>query len=402
MTSHLRKSTAAATRVEKVRIFPTPEQVVRLEAWAGAARTLWNLCTAQRREVRGKAYQFARRPKSPSWVSQSREMTELRAAYGWLADVPARVLMNVIIENDQAWQKFFAEPKRVGQPAFKKRSSTSVSVSLASTEIPKQVSGYAVFPKIGKIRSSKRRRYLDEKIGSLRLLKEGGKFYAIYSYALTAKPSRPAAPEGSVVGIDRGVENVLADSDGNIVKNPRFARVGQDRIRRLSKALSRKPSKGKNWLKAKAKLSQEHLRLRNRRTDLSHKLSAQYAKSHSVVVLEKLDTVRMTKTAGKTLRKSILDAGWGAFARRLQYKIAEAGGRVEFVDPAYTSQDCSGCSYRSRDNRRSQALFVCGRCGLSLHADLNAAVNIKYRVVTRKFKPEESALVTTPTLNQEI
>jgi putative transposase len=326
-------------------------------------------------------------------------MTELRATYDWLADVPCSVLQNTIIENDQAWQKFFADPKRVGRPNFKKRSSTSVSFS--TPKPPAQISGHVVFPKIGKIRSSKRRRYLNEKIGSLRLLKEGGKFYAIYSYALTVKPSRPSAPEGAVVGIDRGVENVLADSDGNIVKNPRFARVGQDRIRRLSKALSRKPTKGKNWLKAKAKLSQEHLRLRNRRMDLSHKLSAQYAKSHSVVVLEKLDTVRMTKTAGKTLRKSILDAGWGAFARRLQYKVAEAGGRVEFVDPAYTSQDCSRCEYRSRDNRRSQAQFVCGRCGMSLHADLNAAVNIKYRVVTRKFKPEESALATTPTLNQE-
>jgi len=34
MTSRARKSTAA-TRVEKVRIFPTPEQASRLEGWAG-------------------------------------------------------------------------------------------------------------------------------------------------------------------------------------------------------------------------------------------------------------------------------------------------------------------------------------------------------------------------------
>ncbi|MGW7684638.1 zinc ribbon domain-containing protein [Kribbella sp. NPDC054772] len=58
---------------------------------------------------------------------------------------------------------------------------------------------------------------------------------------------------------------------------------------------------------------------------------------------------------------------------RLEYK---AGGRVERVNPAYTSQTCSICQHRASENRKSQAVFECVACGHRAHADVNAAVNI--------------------------
>jgi putative transposase len=61
------------------------------------------------------------------------------------------------------------------------------------------------------------------------------------------------------------------------------------------------------------------------------------------------------------------------FARFLEYK---APGRVEKVNPAYTSQRCSQCGHVDADSRKSQALYVCTSCGYSCNADLNAATNI--------------------------
>jgi transposase len=58
---------------------------------------------------------------------------------------------------------------------------------------------------------------------------------------------------------------------------------------------------------------------------------------------------------------------------RLEQK---APGRVEKVDPAFTSQRCSACGHTSADNRKSQAVFACVACGVVLHADVNAAINI--------------------------
>jgi ribosomal protein L37AE/L43A len=73
------------------------------------------------------------------------------------------------------------------------------------------------------------------------------------------------------------------------------------------------------------------------------------------------------------LNRSILNGGWSLFATRIGHKAA---GRVEQVNPAFTSQRCSVCSHVARESRKSQALFLCTACGHTSNADLNAARNI--------------------------
>jgi putative transposase len=48
---------------------------------------------------------------------------------------------------------------------------------------------------------------------------------------------------------------------------------------------------------------------------------------------------------------------------------------VEAVNPAYTSQDCSGCGERIHKSL-SVRTHVCTNCGLILDRDANAARNI--------------------------
>jgi putative transposase len=64
------------------------------------------------------------------------------------------------------------------------------------------------------------------------------------------------------------------------------------------------------------------------------------------------------------------------FRRLLTYKQVWRGGKVIPVNPRYTSQRCSACGYIAAANRVQQALFSCGACGYSYHADVNAARNI--------------------------
>ena len=63
----------------------------------------------------------------------------------------------------------------------------------------------------------------------------------------------------------------------------------------------------------------------------------------------------------------------------LKYKAADAGRRIEEIDPRYTSQQCSECGFISKDNRKTQADFACTSCGHTDNADLNGAVNILAR-----------------------
>ena len=78
------------------------------------------------------------------------------------------------------------------------------------------------------------------------------------------------------------------------------------------------------------------------------------------------------------LNTSIHDAGWGRFLSILAFKAACAGKRVEAVNPAYTSQDCSGCGTRI-EKSLSVRTHVCPSCGLVLDRDENAARNIQWR-----------------------
>ncbi len=73
------------------------------------------------------------------------------------------------------------------------------------------------------------------------------------------------------------------------------------------------------------------------------------------------------------LNRGIMRSGWGMLVRRLADK---APGRVEKVNPVFTSQRCSACGYVAAESRKSQALFACVACSFACNADVNAARNI--------------------------
>ena len=73
------------------------------------------------------------------------------------------------------------------------------------------------------------------------------------------------------------------------------------------------------------------------------------------------------------LNREILASGWGILVKRLEDK---APGRVEKINPAFTSQHCSACGHVASENRKSQAVFACTACRYTANADVNAAMNI--------------------------
>ncbi|MEB0033175.1 transposase, partial [Undibacterium sp. RTI2.1] len=79
------------------------------------------------------------------------------------------------------------------------------------------------------------------------------------------------------------------------------------------------------------------------------------------------------------LNRSILDQGWGEFRRQLAYKVQWHGGMLLAVPPHHTSQTCPCCGHVSKDNRQTQAKFLCVDCGYENHADVVGAINILER-----------------------
>jgi putative transposase len=112
-------------------------------------------------------------------------------------------------------------------------------------------------------------------------------------------------------------------------------------------------------------------------------------KNHAVIVIEDLKIANMTASAkgsiespGRNVRqkagrnRSLLDVSPGQIRLMLGYKAGWYGSRVIVVDPAYTSQQCSGCGKVDGASRISQSQFVCTNCGSIFDADVNAAKNV--------------------------
>jgi IS605 OrfB family transposase len=83
---------------------------------------------------------------------------------------------------------------------------------------------------------------------------------------------------------------------------------------------------------------------------------------------------------------------WAFYQLRqfITYKATWAGVSVRLVDSRNTSRTCSACGNCEKANRKSQAEFLCQRCGFTLNADYNAAINI-----SRK-DPKQRAAVNQP------
>ena len=158
----------------------------------------------------------------------------------------------------------------------------------------------------------------------------------------------PAPGNAQAVGIDRGVAVSAALSTGELLHVPGLTARERKRLLHLERRLAR-AKRGSN---RRGRVRQAIARLRARETD------------------RRKDWAEKAKAG---LNREILRSGWGLLVRRLADK---APGRVEKINPAYTSQTCSGCGHRDPESRESQSRFRCRACGLQAHADVNAARNI--------------------------
>jgi putative transposase len=186
------------------------------------------------------------------------------------------------------------------------------------------------------------------------------------------------------MGIDAGIKCFAAFSDGTMVEGVHSFKKHEDTLAKEQRKLARKQKGSENWKKQKRKISKLHHTIANVRSDFLHKLSTGISKNQAKVYLEKLQIKNMSASARGTteepgrnvkakagLNKSILDQGWFAFRIQLDYKLFWRGGMLVEVNPQHTSQQCSCCGHRAKENRVSQAVFRCQVCGHEENADVN-------------------------------
>jgi putative transposase len=248
------------------------------------------------------------------------------------------------------------------------------------------------------------------KVKTISVKREGRKWFVV----LTAEQEQPEPlpGTGSVVGIDLGIANFFADSNGGFVENPRHGRHAAARLEAAQQALSRFPrrqakDRTANHQRAVEQVAKLHGKVRRQRLDHAHKTALGLVREHDFIAHEDLKIRNMSKTpapkpdpdqpgtflpngaaAKAGLNRSINDAGWGVFLAILNAKAESAGREVMAVDPRNTSRTCPECGHTAKENRPTQEKFHCVACGHTAHADTVGALNVlRAGLVRRKAQP---------------
>ena len=369
--------------MSRYRLLPTPAQQAVLRDHCGHARYVWNLAVEQH------SHWCSGRRNAPGYLEQCRQLTAARAGHPWLAAGSQTVQQQALRDFAQAMAAFFDPGNPARRPSWRKAGRDE---------------GFRIVGRRGRQWDVRR---LSRKTGQVWVPKAGwvrfrwscavppgAKSYRVtrdragrWHVAFAVIPEPVSAPgNGQTVGIDRGVAISAALSTGEMLHAPALSARERTRLRRMQRTLARAKRGSSRRGRVKHAIARLRARETDRRKDWAEKSSTGIVRRFDVIRVEDLQITNMTRSAKGTLEKPgrnvrqktglnrvILRSGWGLLVRRLEEK---APGRVEKINPAFTSQRCSACGQMDRDSRENQAVFRCTAGGYACNADVNAAKNI--------------------------
>ena len=351
-------------RAYKFRIYPNKEQAQNLERSLDLCRFLYNAAIQERRG----AWKLNR--VSISYFDQTAQIKDIRANDPDYLTVQSRVLHQTLRQVDKAFKAFFRRCKageKAGFPRFK--SKAFFNSFFYNTTGFKFIDGKLRLAHIG-ILKIKQHRDIEGTIKEVTVKRDGSKWFAIVSCADV--PAKPRPATNQTVGIDVGIENFATLSDGTQIDNWKYYASSAKQLRIAQRRVARRKKGSNRRHKAVAILRTIHRKIFNQRHDFQHKLSTHLIANYDLIVVENLNIKGMSKGI---LSKQILDVSWSSFFQKLTYKAENAGKQLVKVKPHFTSQDCSQCGNRVK-KELSVRVHHCSNCGLSLHRDHNAAINI--------------------------
>ena len=380
-------------------IYPNSAQTEKLVWMLDRCRELYNAGLEERREAYRMCGVSVTRYQQ---VTQLHAVKEGRPEY---KEIGSQVLQDVLERLDKAFAAFFrrvAEIKRLkalgvttdrkaDYPRFKGRYRyNSLTWKQSGWSLK---GGHLCIAGLGTLRV-KWSRPIAGTIKTVTIKRDVDQWYATFS-CVVERLAPVDVPDRPAVGIDMGIEYFASMSDGAHIENPRHYRRAETTIARRQRLMERRKKGGKNKSKAGVLVKKAHRKAARQRKDMQFKAARQIVGQYGAIAVEDLSIKNMTKrpqpvqnedgsyapngaAAKGGLNKSIHDAAWGQFLSILQFKAEEAGVVVVKVNPAGTSQACSGCG-ANVPKGLDERWHSCPHCGLSVQRDVNAARNVLIR-----------------------
>jgi len=357
---------------------------------------------------------------------QMKVTTQLRQSLESFAAFDSNVLQRNIANLDTAYANFWKHHR--GFPQFIRRlDSFEYKPGYVKLRHIRKNYATAYLPGIGDVKfHNSRDLSLIQDLRTCTVKREGDSWYIsmLVDIADVLPEVKPLEECKSIVGIDVGINKLVALSDGSFAENKRTttnARTSR-RLALRQRAISRKQKGSKNRIKAIKKLAKQKHKLAQCRDGYGWQIANVVVKISDAVAREDLRIKSMVKRAkpkhdGKGgyqrngasrktgLNRVILDAGWGDIFNKIVWLALKAGKPVIAVPAKHSSQECPKCGHIDKANREGEK-FVCTVCGHTDHADTKASRTIARRVGL-VFPPNKKTLPTdcgkvTPSRHQSL
>ncbi|MFE1987157.1 RNA-guided endonuclease InsQ/TnpB family protein [Streptomyces mirabilis] len=358
-------------RAFKYRFCPTDAQAAELSRTFGCVRKVYNMALAARTEAWARQ-ERVNYNQSSAMLTAWKKTEEL----AFLNEVSSVPLQQTLRHLQGAFANFFS--KRARYPRFKSKRKSRAAAECTSS---------AFTFRDGRLKLAKMAGPLD--IVWSRPLPEGsvpttvtvsrdaaGRWFV--SMLCDDPTVKPLAATDAAVGIDVGLDHLLALSTGEKIANPRHERRDRDRDRdRLATAqrhCARKEKGSANREKARRKVARIHARITDRRRDGLHKITTRLVRENQTLVIEDLTVRNMVRN--RKLARAISDAAWAEFRSLLEYKATWYGRDVVVVDRFFPSSKlCSHCGALQDRMPLNVRTWTCD-CGTVHDRDVNAAKNL--------------------------
>ena len=278
---------------------------------------------------------------SLSRYQQAAELKDIRAAFPEYAAIHSHVLQDVLARLDKTYQAFFRRVKageKAGFPRYQARTRWHSFTYIEYGNGATLDNGFLVLSKIGRI-AVRWSRPLEGTPKTVTISKEADGWYVCFSCADV--PIQPLPPNRTGNRYRPGTGSVRHALRWHAHLLSRLVSQGGTRAQDCPTRVSRRKQGSNRRRKAVTLLAKAHQKVRRQRQDFHHKTALALVRENDTIYHEDLQTANMLRN--HHLAKSISDAGWAAFLSILSYKAACAGRRVVAVNPAFTSQTCSGC-----------------------------------------------------------
>jgi len=355
----------------KFRVYPNAEQTVMFAKTFGCVRFIYNKMLGDK-----IAYYNENQKDLSCYPSQ------YKPEFPFLKEVDSLALVGAQNNLKVAYKNFFRD-KSIGFPKFKsKRNSRKSYTTNCINENIKINDGHITLPKVGAVKMKQHRTIPENYVlKSVTVSKTpSGKYYAsiLFEYEQIIEPVEIK----ETIGLDFSMAELYVDSNGEEPKYNRYYRRSLDKLRRMSRALSKMKKFSNNWRRQKHKIAILHEKTANQRKDFLHKESRKIANSCDLVGVEDLNMRAM----GQALNfgKSVADNSWGMFRTILKYKLDDMGKYFLVIDKWFPSSKlCStpNCGYKNDALDLSVRSWVCPNCGVVHNRDVNAAINIRNEAV---------------------